>query len=345
MLRPACFVSVIALVACSTSPEGTGPISPPGPPAKAAEVTVLTRNVYLGAEVEPILGAKEPLEIPGKVKDAWARVEANRFAERAAAIADEIARTKPHLVGLQEVARFERTVGDRAPVPLDYLELLQVALAARGLVYAPVVVQVDSDVEMPTFDGAVRMIDRDVILARDGVTTRSPEHGRFGAGLVIPIADTSVEIVRGWASVVATVDGATFRFVTTHLEDQVPEIQAAQGGELVRMLAGETLPIVLTGDLNSRADGTGTSTYATVIGAGWNDAWSKARPMDPGFSCCQPADLAASEGLRERIDLVLVRGASPLSAELVGVRPEERTASGLWPSDHAGVTARIRVGP
>jgi hypothetical protein len=44
------------------------------------------------------------------------------------------------------------------------------------------------------------------------------------------------------------------------------------------------------------------------------------------------------------IDHILFRnGIVPTSARRTGIRQEERTASGLWPSGHAGVIGRLRV--
>jgi hypothetical protein len=48
--------------------------------------------------------------------------------------------------------------------------------------------------------------------------------------------------------------------------------------------------------------------------------------------------------LRSRIDLVLIRdGVRARTAEVIGVDPALRTPSGLWPSDHAGVVARVMI--
>ena len=48
-----------------------------------------------------------------------------------------------------------------------------------------------------------------------------------------------------------------------------------------------------------------------------------------------------------RIDLVLARtvDGAPMPADkgrIVGVDPANRSAAGLWPSDHAGVVLRLR---
>jgi hypothetical protein len=59
--------------------------------------------MYVGAPVEPILAEPDPNLVPIRVAEAWATLLATDFPARARAMADEIARTRPHLVGLQEV--------------------------------------------------------------------------------------------------------------------------------------------------------------------------------------------------------------------------------------------------
>lgn len=57
------------------------------------------------------------------------------------------------------------------------------------------------------------------------------------------------------------------------------------------------MPVVLLGDLNARADGTGTSTYAELLSpsVGIVDAWTEAGG-GPGFTCCQEDDLFLAQG-------------------------------------------------
>ena len=66
----------------------------------------MTRNVYLGAPIGPVLGAGSLAEVPGLVSQMWATVQANDFPARAQALADEIAAAQPELVGLQEVSMY-----------------------------------------------------------------------------------------------------------------------------------------------------------------------------------------------------------------------------------------------
>ena len=56
--------------------------------------------------------------------------------------------------------------------------------------------------------------------------------------------------------------------------------------------------------------------------------------------------LAASSKLRFRIDYVLHRGKriAPRVADRVNEEQRDKTPSGLWPSDHAGVLGGVRFG-
>ena len=258
----------------------------------------MTQNVYLGADIDPILSAQHDADVPVAVAAAWAQLEDNDTADRAAGLAALIARKDPALIGLQEVALFRRFHG-ATTIEIDFLDLLMKALKTRGLHYHVAVVQNDSDVTVPMLAGidasgaplldGVQMIDRDAILVRDGIATSQPRAARYAAALPVSFADIDVEIVRGWASVEVEGEGGRFRFMTTHLEDHVPEIQAAQAAELLSITGAERLPLVLTGDFNSPADGRGTPTYATVAAeGGFSDAWLAAmmrsahRPDAPG---------------------------------------------------------------
>ena len=62
---------------------------------------------------------------------------ATDFPARAQAIADEIARDEPDLIGLQEVSNWiaQPTAVGRSPLSFDFLEILQEQLVDRGLDY------------------------------------------------------------------------------------------------------------------------------------------------------------------------------------------------------------------
>jgi endonuclease/exonuclease/phosphatase family metal-dependent hydrolase len=378
MKRLATALLGLALVAACADQGPTGPVPDlhrrggGGPDHDRSGVTVMTRNLYLGADVDPIIAATDPAQIPLLVSQAWATVQATDFAERAGALADEIARARPHLVGLQEVALFRIQVpGDAAlggttpatAVAIDFLAVLLEALAARGLDYRPVATVQDSDLEVPGivslaplafFD--IRFTDRDVILARGDVRVRHAQGATFATVLPVSVGGIPGAIVRGWTSVETTIRGRSFRFVNTHLETPAAApVQAGQAAELLAVLNASSLPTLLVGDINSAADGSTTPTYAQLRDAGLVDAWTADHRRARGYTCCQAEDLRNGASLlRERIDVILLRGgrslrhgriAGGVDAEVVGDAQRDRTPSGLWPSDHAGVVARFRVPP
>jgi endonuclease/exonuclease/phosphatase family metal-dependent hydrolase len=142
-----------------------------------------------------------------------------------------------------------------------------------------------------------------------------------------------------------TARGITFRVVTTHLH--VPlQVQLLQVTELLQSAASTNLPVILAGDFNANAaDAVDPSfaTYQILLDAQFLDAWSQANPSTPGLTCCQAANLLNPESaLDRRIDLVMFRGPFLASdVRVVGDQPIDRTPSGLWPSDHAGVVATL----
>jgi endonuclease/exonuclease/phosphatase family metal-dependent hydrolase len=370
--------AVAACVALGTACSGDAlePASTPAfasalPGAVSGSVTVMTRNVYLGADVDAVISAP-PDQVPIAAAQAFATVQATDFPARAEALADEIAATNPHLVGLQEVVLFRtQTPGDAAlggtepatEVFQDFLEILLDALAARNLDYRVVVVQQAFDAEVPALIGIgpggpqfmdVRLTDRDAILARGDVSTSDPRGANFTANLPISIGAQSLVIPRGWTSTVATVGRHTFRFVNTHLETQAaPPVQVAQAAELLSIAQADPLPVIMAGDFNSDAGGTQTATYGMLTAAGFRDVWLDAHPESPGLTCCHASDLRnETASFDQRIDLILVGDvfrtlnaglAGGVHVTVVGDEPADRTPSGLWPSDHAGVVASLRL--
>lgn len=323
-------------------------------------VKVMTRNLYLGADLTPAIVAPDVPTLIGAVTTIFATVEATNFPERARRLAREIAKLRPDLVGLQEVALWRSQIptnGVEEKVEFDFLALLLDALEARGQSYEVVAVQVGTDVVAPalTPEGfccrLIRFTDREVILARrhrhsPHLGISNPQAAAFAVNLVLPLPGGGVFAVqRGWASVDVKVEGSKFRFISTHLEVASALVQVLQGQELLAGPANTPLPVVLVCDCNSAADGLDTATYGILIEAGFDDAWSLVHPGDPGPTCCHAEDLSNPlPTLVTRIDLVLFRGGfDALKAVIVGEELRDRTRSGLWPSDHAGVEAKLSL--
>ena len=373
LARFAALFAVAALAACDAA---TSPTAVPAPSAsRGAEaedggggpgpgkLSIITYNIYQGTELQNSIAAKTPFAFIVGVAQDFAMMHQTNFAERANAIAAEIDAARPDLVGMQEVALW-RTAPHTSPatpattVDQDFLAMLHAALRARGLHYATVSRVDNFDVQgpglFPTGLVDVRLTDSDVIIARtdggddddDGraLALSNPQSANFRTNLHITTAVGPVTVLEGWASIDIATRGGPVRFITTHLDAFAPPIRLAQANEILNGPANTSLPVILAGDLNTTSV---TDTYAAISAAGFGDVWAALHPSDAGFTCCQalPTIVNPVSVLQERVDLMLVRGAvSPHRIEQVGATPDTRTASGLWPSDHAGLVARLKIG-
>ena len=136
-------------------------------------VTVMTRNVYHGVDAEFAALIADPAHLAARVTDVYLGYHKRIFPARAQALADQVAATRPDLIGLQEAVLIRIDPipdGPGSPaevVVLDYLQILLDALEARGLRYEPVVISEGFDPELPSSLGFdVRHTDREIILVR-----------------------------------------------------------------------------------------------------------------------------------------------------------------------------------
>ncbi len=334
------------------------------PQARAPVVTVMTRNVYYGADLLRVVNAPSAEQVPLAVAEVWEVVNRTFFPARAEVLADEIAWAAPHAVGLQEVALWrtgppDACAGALVPnaeeVAYDFLGILLDALAARGMEYRVAAAQPSYDFELCSAGGYdVRITDRDVVLVRADVPFRNAASRLFGAEVTasFPISDSglTVSAPRGWNSVEVEVRGRWLRFVETHLEDYLPlpdpyppyGLQLLQALELLASLAAlEPLPTILVGDFNTAV--LTDPTYPILVGLAdlggfaspFRDAWTHLRPVDPGYTWGFD-ELLLDGALTQRLDLVLATPElKPAGTARVGV--SDLDAFGRHPSDHAGV--------
>jgi hypothetical protein len=211
--------------------------------AKGPKFKTATMNVYLGADLGPVLqatGIDSAIDAGGEVAN---QVDRTNFPLRAQALAAEILSKRPDLIGLQEVALWRTgpvnpgvvTEGPSATeVEYDFLQLLLAELNKGGEEYEVVVVKQEFDAELPVNDDGQgsglagadhneRLTMRDVILRRvdSKVKVSSPNSGTFATLLRVTLAGgvVSLDVTRGWAAVDAKLKGTKkFRFVDTHLE-------------------------------------------------------------------------------------------------------------------------------
>jgi len=196
-MRRSIFAVAVLVAACGGEP-GNAPDAASTQPASASTrgheptVKVMTRNLYLGADILAIADAAGPEEALLASNRTWAGVQSTRFPARAAVIAGEVREEMPDVLALQEVTTWRlgppASCLTGAPVTpaatdvaQDFLAILQGALAREGLHY-DVAAQVTSmDVELcigdpgdPATLSDLRYTDREVILVRKGVHWRDP---------------------------------------------------------------------------------------------------------------------------------------------------------------------------
>jgi hypothetical protein len=345
-------LGLILLVGAGCSPDRPlAPVAETSSASAATRLGVLSRNLYVGTDLDAVLTAltsSSPEDDFPALLSAIATLEETHFPARAEAFADEIARTRPHVVGLQEVSTVDidlTGLGIPVTVQLDFLSTLLDELSERGLDYT-----VGAAVENITADPipGISLLDRDVLLVdpnRVEVLSKVEANFLHSIGPVAP----GVVLRRGWVSVTAEVDGGALTVVNTHLESgessQLAQLRAAQAAELVAAL-GDAAPVILLGDLN---DVPGSLMYQVVTGAGFSDAWAALRPGAIGHTCCHLPDLSNPvAAFHERIDYIMTRGLEGPGGLLLGQidrlgdLPSSLVAGpehAIWPSDHAGLLA------
>jgi endonuclease/exonuclease/phosphatase family metal-dependent hydrolase len=329
------------------------------PKKKRVDVTVMTRNIYLGGNIFHPIGSATREEFERKAGELWAEVQKTNFPARAKLLAKEVKQTRPDLIGLQEVALWRRGpdgLKDGATTPAtqevyDFLAILRRELKRAGLRYAVARVQREADIEAPIDAGYdVRLTMHDVILVRKTRDLRVTRRlsGNYVNEIGVPTPVGALTSRRGWVAVDARFKGKRLRFVNTHLEAALEDTRVKQAQELVA--AGGPLggrrQLIVVGDMNSDPTGkdSPSSAFDVLAGFGLVDTW--ARRLGPGYSCCtENSDLSdtTAAGFDHRIDLILAKPKlRTIRGVVVGDEARDRKG-GLWPSDHAGVVTTLRL--
>lgn len=305
-------------------------------------VRVATYNLYLGADLTAVFAVRTADELASQARRVLDQVVATDFRSRAETIARILVRERIDLVGLQEVAQWTRAVGAGGrEVWLDFLDELLGALARAGAAY-------DVHAHTANFRGGAAVEGREemsvlghnlVLVRRDsGLTVTGEETGDFARTLdiVTPLPGLVLNVARSWGWVDVDAGGSAFRFVNTHLEAWDAEVRHTQRDELLAAVGDPDVPVVVVGDFNEVPERVG-------MPGEYVDAWAVAGRGGDGATCGQAADLTGHSALEVRIDYVWVRGIDVIGCWVVGAQPEDRTASGLWPSDHAGVVCELTL--
>jgi endonuclease/exonuclease/phosphatase family metal-dependent hydrolase len=206
-------------------------------------VRVMTRNLYLGADLSPGTSATSIQELVNAAGVILNQVDQNKFQVRAKGLAQEILNQNPDLVGLQEAALWRDAPCSDNPLDFtathvrpggNFLGLLLNQLNKDGPRYRLVISEPEFDFQIwANTDGNEstgtpfgcdiegRLTMRDAILARSGtrVQTSNAQGAHFDTLLQVEPGGVETDVTRGWTSVDAKVTGTPkLRFVNTHLE-------------------------------------------------------------------------------------------------------------------------------
>jgi len=251
-------------------------------PAQAAQepipVTVMARNLYLGADVGKALELLPDLEAAGEFM--WEEVQATDFKARAPQLAAEAVEYRPAVIGLQEATTWDcqnGLFGKKVSVydfTRDFLRATEeagepyVVASANGneafnpgysigpiptmttihdpATFQPLFGSDTADCGFQLSDALLVRKDLADKVVAAGTTEFKDPH------TIIPVVFT---VERGFAWADLEFDGSPVRFVTTHLESMWPtdgqNVGALQGQQIVEDLAGTQIPLVLMGDINN----------------------------------------------------------------------------------------------
>ena len=330
------------------------------PKKKHADLTVMTRNIYLGGNIFGPIGAPDLPEFERRAGLLWAEVQSTDFPVRSKLLAREIKQTKPDVIGMQEVAIWRRGpdgLKDGATTPAtqvvyDFLATLRRDLKRLGLNYSVGSKQQETDIEAPIdagYDVRLTMFDVVLVKKRADLKVKTRFGKNYADKIPVPTPGGTLTSTRGWTGIDLTFKGKKLRFVNTHLEAFLDSTREAQAREFV----GSAGPLrtkrqlIVTGDMNSDPEGreSPSAAFDILAGGGLVDTW--ASRLGPGFTCCLEQSDARdtnTNGFDHRIDLILAKPKlRALRGTVVGAKLSDRAPNGLWPSDHAGAVTTLRL--
>jgi endonuclease/exonuclease/phosphatase family metal-dependent hydrolase len=352
-------------------------------------LTVMTRNIYLGADINrPVLAAQRAAAQPDATQasiiqalavatDATrAIVDQTNFPVRSKLLAGEIAETEPDLVGLQEVALWRSGPFNPAAianpsattVDYDFLDTLLDDLEALGADYDAVKIGARADVEAPAFTATgqnmrnVRLTMHDVILkkADNSFRVTGSDDVIFDHNLPVNIAGVNLNFSRGYQWVDVMAGKKKLRFVNSHFEAFSSDLALAQAMQTLGEATATDRTTVFVCDCNSDPLNNDIkpidhvphkAPYDFITGPGdYTDQWLEWAPAEEGWTAglSELVNDATPAKIDHRIDMIFSHtlDGEPLATDWGTVTGDEVAdrdpATGLWPSDHAGVVLRLR---
>ncbi|MBU3715447.1 MAG: hypothetical protein FGM63_00185 [Candidatus Nanopelagicaceae bacterium] len=253
----------------------------PLPHANAEEpyqLTVMSRNIYLGADVGVALELIPAF--PAAAQFMWDQVKKTDFTKRANKLAAEAALDKPALIGIQEATTWycKKNLWSEKVAVFDFLDQFIKATQASGTSYSlasfngvdafnpgysiaaiPYLTKVEDPDLFPSLFGstsaACGFTIGDAILVRDDLKKKIKQVGNTEYDATYSIVPTIMTIYRGYTWVDFEVNDSLVRVITTHLEsiwdeNKVPN-SALQAAQLIEDLKGAKMPLIVMGDFNA----------------------------------------------------------------------------------------------
>jgi hypothetical protein len=374
----AALAALIALTAIAVAP---GAEAKPKKQKKAVPVKVMTRNIYLGADLSPALNAQTAQEFVAANGAILREVDQTDFPRRSVGLAAEIDQHRPDLIGLQEVAWWRTAPQPGPPAQgadgqftattdkYNFLQILLDALSARGLSYEVAVEKTEFDFEAPAdYDnnpgtglagGEIqgRLTMRDVILVNEDskvkAKLRNPQTGTYASLFTPTISGIEVPVTRGWTAGDVTVKKGKgkeklkrkFRFVNTHFEafDDETQRPSIRAQQATEVVNGPAAKnrTIMLGDFNSNVPGVQPGDEQAFQVI--LDAGFKRRYSGDPLSCCV-SNLFTSPPTEfdHQVDHVVSNMGKKAKLVRSTVTGLEQVG-GIYNSDHAGLVSKLKV--
>lgn len=242
------------------------------------DITVMSRNIYLGADVGVALELIP--DFPAAAQFMWDQMRKTQFENRVEKLANEAAQERPELIGIQEATIWycKKNLWSKKVEVFNFLDQYIAATKKTGVGYSlasaagveafnpgysiaaiPYLTKVkDAATFQPIFgseSAACGFTIGDAILVRDDVAGDVLQVGNSEFKDAYSIVPTIMTIYRGYTWVDFKVRDSVVRVASTHLEsiwdeDEVPN-SAKQAAQLISDLGGAAMPLIVMGDFNA----------------------------------------------------------------------------------------------
>ena len=246
--------------------------------AESPQVTVMTRNLYLGADVGVAMDLIPNLSAAAQFM--WDQVKATDFNQRAPKLAAEVIAARPDVIGIQEATIWfcKKNAWSKRTEVFNFTDQFLAATKAQGQEYVlatkggktalntgysiaavPFVTMVnDPETFQPLFGqdkAACGFEIADALAIRADLAGKVLAVGNTEYETTYTIVPTIMTIYRGYSWADIQIGNTPVRFVTTHLEslwdeNKIPNA-AKQAQQLIADLKDTKHPIVIMGDFNS----------------------------------------------------------------------------------------------